>query len=410
MVAPGVREVAPSPSGRGATRFLVAAYVSYYGDWLTTTALLVVLYRLTNSAAAPAGYIVARVAPRVIGAGYAGSLGERFSPTRLIAAAWVAQGALTLSIVPLVAARALPGIYAAVVASQFLNAIARPSIGTAIPRVVGPGQVARFNGLLSGADNSSMLVAPAVGALLLQFSGPSLLLLLDAISFGVAAFLIAGLAAGSASRPGADEGRRRSFSGLRILLNDRVLRLVAATFFAGTLTVAATQSVLEAAAAQRFGGDTVVGWLFSAVGAGAVAATIVLVKRQTRITRPTLSLAAFASIAPLAILTLAHQLWFALLLLAVSSAASVFMETWGSIDIQQRVPAADLARVNAAVFVIFYSGMLVGAVSGLVLSALIHWDRALAMICGLAALVIVAGLSRASHREPAVTPLTEIPD
>ena len=410
MAATEPEFIVPDAARRGARRLLAAGYVSFYGDWLTTTALLVLLYRLTNSAAAPAGYIVARVAPRVIGAGFAGSLGERFGPTRLIAAAWVAQGVFTLSIVPLYAMRSLAGIYAAVVVAQLLNSIARPSISTAIPSVVGAGQVARFNGLLAGADTSSALVGPAMGAVLLMITGPWLLLVLDAVSFAVAAALIAGLAPTPTPRPENASLRPQLVAGLRILLRDRVLRVVAATFAAGTLTVAATQSVLEAAAAQRFGGDSVVGWLFAAAGAGAVAATIVLVRKQTRITRPALSVAAFIVIAPVALLTLAHQVWLALLLLAVSSAASVFMETWGNIDIQQRVPAAQLPRVNAAVFVIFYSGMLVGAVSGLVLGALIHWDRALALICGVAALVILAGLSPVSHREPVATPLTEIPD
>jgi hypothetical protein len=54
--------------------------------------------------------------------------------------------------------------------------------------------------------------------------------------------------------------------------------------------------------------------------------------------------------------------------------------------------------------------MLVGALGALVLGPLVGWDRALALMCGLAAVLVLAGLAPASRREPATTPLTEIPD
>jgi hypothetical protein len=414
MVAPEVGASVAARSPRGAGRLLAAAYISFYGDWLTTTALVVLLLRLTGSPAAPAGYILARVAPRVVAAGYSGGLGERWGPTRVIATAWVAQGLITASIVPLYAAHSLVSIYVAVVASQFLNAIARPSIGTAIPRLVAPNRIARFNTLLSGADSSSILVAPAMGSVLLQISGrmsgPSVLLILDAVSFALAAVLIAGLVpAPPAGSRAARKPRSRS-SGIRILLSDDLLRLVVVTFAAGTITAAATQSILVVAAQQRFGGANAVGWLYSAVGAGALVATLVLVKRPVRLTRTKLSLTAFVMIVPLALFSIVHQVWLALALLVITEAAGASVEIWGNSDIQERVPAADLPRANAALFSIWYGGMLVGALGALVLGPLVGWDRALALMCGLAAVLVLAGLAPASRREPATTPLTEIPD
>ena len=50
----------PSP----VVRLLVAAGTSFYGDWLTTVALVVLLFRLTASPVGPALYIVARAAPQ----------------------------------------------------------------------------------------------------------------------------------------------------------------------------------------------------------------------------------------------------------------------------------------------------------------------------------------------------------
>jgi len=45
-----------------AVRLLMAAGTSVYGDWLTTVALLVLLYRVTHSPFGPALYMLARVA------------------------------------------------------------------------------------------------------------------------------------------------------------------------------------------------------------------------------------------------------------------------------------------------------------------------------------------------------------
>ena len=47
-----------------AVRLLIAAGTSSYGDWLTTVAMVVLLFRATHSPVGPALYMIARVAPR----------------------------------------------------------------------------------------------------------------------------------------------------------------------------------------------------------------------------------------------------------------------------------------------------------------------------------------------------------
>ena len=76
-----------APGDRSA-RLLVAAAVSTYGDWLTVVALAVLLFRLTHQAEAPAAYILARVAPRVLGPSPGGFMADRFGPGRV--AGWCA--------------------------------------------------------------------------------------------------------------------------------------------------------------------------------------------------------------------------------------------------------------------------------------------------------------------------------
>src|SRR6202035_3767628 len=82
-----------------ALRLLVAAGTSFYGDWLTTVALVVLLYRLTASPIGPALYIVARSAPRVIGPLPGGVLADRYGPARVVATCAAVQALAPRSIV-----------------------------------------------------------------------------------------------------------------------------------------------------------------------------------------------------------------------------------------------------------------------------------------------------------------------
>src|SRR5947209_6644643 len=113
------------PTPNGAVRLLVAAGTSYYGDWLTTVALVVLLFRLTGTATAPALYILARVAPRVLGPGPGGALADRFGPARLAAVCGAAQAALTASIIPFANLHVIWAVYVVVGMSQLLGAMAQ---------------------------------------------------------------------------------------------------------------------------------------------------------------------------------------------------------------------------------------------------------------------------------------------
>ena len=81
-----------------AVSFLAGVGVSAFGDWLTTFALAVVLYRDTGSYAATAGYFLVRVAPRPVGAWLGGPLGDLVSPRLGILGAALTQGAITAAL------------------------------------------------------------------------------------------------------------------------------------------------------------------------------------------------------------------------------------------------------------------------------------------------------------------------
>ena len=99
----------------------MAAGTSVYGDWLTTVALLVLLFRLTHSPFGPALYMLARVAPRIVGPFPGGALADRFGPARIAAGCAVCQGILTGAIVVFADLDVIWAIYVAVALAQLLR-------------------------------------------------------------------------------------------------------------------------------------------------------------------------------------------------------------------------------------------------------------------------------------------------
>ncbi len=187
------RAATTRPRADRSARLLVAAGVSTYGDWLTVVALAVLLYRLTNQPEAPAVYIFVRVAPRVFGPTPGGNLADRFGPARVAGWCALGQAVLTGAIVLCASNGAVWAIYVAVAGAQFLGSMAQPGYGASIARVTRPDRLLRVNAIYSGLFESSVLAAPAVGALLLSWIQPEVLIGVDAASFVIAGVLMISL-------------------------------------------------------------------------------------------------------------------------------------------------------------------------------------------------------------------------
>src|SRR5580698_234544 len=119
-------------------RLLVAAGISTYGDWLTVVALAVLLFRLTHQPEAPALYILAKVAPRVLGPTLGGSLADRYGPSWVAGWAALGQCVLTGAIVVFANSGTIWAILVAVAGAGFLGSLAQPGYSATIPRVTPP--------------------------------------------------------------------------------------------------------------------------------------------------------------------------------------------------------------------------------------------------------------------------------
>ena len=360
------------PADRSA-RLLVATGVSTYGDWLTVVALAVLLFRLTHQPEAPAAYILVRVAPRVLGPTSGGSLADRFGPGRVAGWCALAQGVLTGAIVVFAGTGAVWAIFAAVAGAQLIGSMAQPAYGACIPRVTSPPRLLRVNAIYSALFESSVLAAPAIGALLLSIVQPQVLVAADAGSFVIAGILMLSLRVGRAQPTSFRAHPDATASTL--VRRDPMLRSLAASFFCSGVAITALQAVLVVAAAQRFGHDTTVGWLYAAVGAGGLAGSLVLLRwRPSAIGSRGVSLGFLVEIVPLATFALIGNLAAGLALLAVSTGAGALYQTRGQTALQQRVATDMLGRVNGLMRLLLYAGMLAGAIAAVSLVQVLGWS------------------------------------
>ncbi len=153
------------------------------------------------------------------------------------------------------------------------------------------------------------------------------------------------------------------------------MRSLALSFFCSAAAITALQAVLVVAAAQRFGQDTAVGWLYAAVGAGGVAGSLVLLRWKPRpIGAGGISIGFLLEVVPLGIFALVGWLIPALALLAFSTAAAALYQTRGQTALQQRVPADVLGRVTGLTRLLLYAGMLTGAVAAVALVDVVGWS------------------------------------
>ncbi len=222
-----------------------------------------------------------------------------------------------------------------------------------------------------------MLAAPAIGALLLAVMQPQTLIAFDAASFAVAGVLMFSLRVGPAPRR--FTAASRSASAAAFVFRDPMLRSLAASFFCSAALVTALQGVLVVAAAERFGQDTNVGFLYAAVGAGGVAGSLVLLRwRPPPISARGIAIAFVLENVPLGLFAVVGGLVPALALLAFSTAVGALYQTRGQTALQQRVPAEILGRVNGVMRLLLYTGMLVGAVVAVALVDELGWSTLIA--------------------------------
>jgi MFS family permease len=188
-VAPGAAAAA-TPRWSDVYIAAFARAVSGCGDMLAATALALILVARGQSGLAVAGILLAAAVPLVAVGPIAGRLADRVDSRTLI----VSVGLVQVGVCVALAFATQPILIIALVAMLAIGlAITSPTMSALTPLMVGRQNLAKAGGISQTAATIGMLVAPALGGVLVGAFGSRVPLLIDAgtyLSLPIAGLLI----------------------------------------------------------------------------------------------------------------------------------------------------------------------------------------------------------------------------
>jgi len=256
-------------------RLLFAGLVtSQSGSWAYNVALVVYVFNATHSPAWVAGASMARFLSMLLSSAFGGVVADRVERVRLMVTldtiAMIVQGALAASAA--VNAPALLIITLAT-ASSITTASYDPTARATIPAIVGEEHLAAANSVQAAVENLTIIVGPAIGALLLLLGPPPVVFAVNAATFGFSALVVSRVRArstpGDATEGGTLGPLQQMAVGIRAFFSSSTVVVLAgfsivASFLYGTDTV-----LFVVLSKQQLGtGSQGYGYLLAALGVG----------------------------------------------------------------------------------------------------------------------------------------------
>ncbi|WP_233358930.1 MFS transporter [Thermomonospora amylolytica] len=347
------------PLGNPAYRRLwLGQGVSYIGFQVTAVAVPVQVYDMTGSSFWVGVLGVVNLVPLIAFGLWGGAIADHMDRRRLLflssCVTWVAT--LLLLAQALLGLGSLWLIMAAVAVQASGFAVASPTRGAIIPRLMRPEEVASANTLTFTAGQIGMLAGPLLAGVILARWNYSTAYALDAVLFTVGLWAALRLppVPPLEDRTGSP-GLRSVIEGLRYLATQPVL-LMSFVVDVIAMGVAMPRALFPEVAETRFGGGEAVGWLFAAISIGSVLGGLMSGWIQ-RVHRQGVALVLAIVVWGLAVAAagLAGNLWLAVALLAVGGAADLVSAVFRQTMLQTYAPDEMRGRMQG-VFVVVVAG------------------------------------------------------
>ena len=373
--------------------------ISWTGNYALFVALPVYIYSETNSTLATGLSVMATALPTIVVGQVAGVLVDRWRYKRTLVLTNFALACVTLAFSFVVHApwwTVLPVAFVQASVGQFLG----PAENALLPTLVDETRLGAANSLNALNNNLARLIGPALGGLLIASAGFVGVVIVDALTYLLAALLVLRINAPNMIRNRPLETHpftrliQEWLAGLRAVSSSHALTLsfLAALLvgfgegFISTLIAPFVEVMLK-------GGGPELGYIFSAQAVGGILAGLLLTRFADRI--PTLGLLRWSSFStgftllfffgyPL----LYAQLWPGLLLSALLGLPAAGWGTAQMILLQTQAEPQKRGRVFSAYLAVFGTAQLLGmGMSGLL------GERFGVMIIGIdAAMYLLAGV------------------
>ena len=319
--------------------------------------IAVVVYAYEQGGARAVGLVgLLRWGAAAVASPFAAVLGDRRDRRSVMVASDVVRAALIVgAAVAVFASAASALVYALAGLVSVAGTPFRPAEAALTPMLAEtPEELSAANVVAAAIESVGIFAGPALGGLLLAWTGTGTVFVVTAVGVSASAVLILGI-----SRPGTSpgaEGRPAEgvtselLAGVRAIARDRKIALLVGLFAAQTF-VDGLLGVLIAVLALSFldAGASAVGWLNAASGVGGLAGAVIagaLVGRGRLAGDFGLGVLLFGI--PLALVPAWRELGFALLLLGVVGVGNTLADVSGMTLLQRAAPDDVLSRVFGA--------------------------------------------------------------
>jgi MFS family permease len=264
-----------------------AGLISFTGNWMLGIAIPVTVYERTQSTFAVSLVMMSIALPRVLFGSVAGVFVDRWERKRTMV---IANLLLLLSILPLLAFQTAQQLWLVMLVAFTQSAIGQffaPAENAMLPNLVDKEQLVAANALNALNNNLARLIGPVLGGLIISIAGLRGVVVVDALTYLVAAVLI--LLISVTSQPVQDTEHNASFiqafktvfqqwrEGLQVIRHNLVVRMMficnalmgIGEGVVGVLFVPFVTDVLHGEAIQ-------LGWLMSAQAVGGILGSFVI--------------------------------------------------------------------------------------------------------------------------------------
>jgi putative nucleotidyltransferase with HDIG domain len=343
-------------------RLWVGQGVSYFGDMMNTTGLAIMLFVVTHSTAMVALGLIAKAAPVILLGLIAGPIVDRFDRQRVMIAADLVRGVVTVTI-PFLAMHWLPAVFIAVAVVAAASTVFNPAKQSIIPNLVPSALLVKANSLVTSSERMMELLGYSAAGIIAAAISWVPLFLIDAATYIFSAVTLLGVT--DALRR-TDQRRLRIvddvIAGMRFVLHSATLRSTMTLTTMAALFMGLTFPTLVFLAYGALGaGPSGYGFLEAAIGAGAIVGALLAPQLMARYKAGVLILAGVAGAgAAYALTGFYPELGLALAVLFLGGAANtIYLVPLVSVT-QREAPDYIRGRVMSTRFLLAQGGLLAG--------------------------------------------------
>ncbi|MGH7721703.1 MAG: MFS transporter [Candidatus Dormibacteria bacterium] len=341
---------------------------SQSGSWAYNVALIVYVFNATHSPAWVAAASMARFLSALLSSAFGGVVADRVERVRLMVtldvSAMLVQAALAV-------AAGFTSPVLLIIALATLTSISTasydPTARATIPAIVGEEHLAAANSVQAAIENLTIIVGPAIGAVLLVAGPAPLVFAINAATFGLSALLVSRIRGrsqpGDATAGGTLGPLQQMAVGIRAFLSSSTVVVLAgfsivASFLYGTDTV-----LFVVLSKQQLGtGSVGYGYLLAALGVGGLVVAPFMNRIAGMRRLGTIIVAGMMVFGlPTALLAVVHSPGIAFAIEVVRGGGTIVVDVLAITALQRAVSADVVARVFGVFFALVLAAISLGA-------------------------------------------------